>query len=188
VKVEVEPTPLSDLVLVRHQFFDDGRGSFVEAYRRDAFDRAGLPVDFEQVNHSMSHKNVVRGLHMQWQPAMGKLMGVLSGRAYLVAVDIRSSSATLGRWFGIEIAGNDPTQVWAPAGFARGFCALEDNTCLQYFCTAVYNPEGEGAIRWNDPEIGIDWPAADPVVSDKDAAAPSLSEWLGTEGAVSLAS
>jgi dTDP-4-dehydrorhamnose 3,5-epimerase len=188
VKVDVDPTPLRGLVLVRHQSFDDERGSFVETYRRDAFIQAGLPVGFEQVNHSTSRKNVVRGLHMQWRPAMGKLIGILSGRAYLVAVDIRGGSATLGQWFCLELAGGDPTQVWAPAGFAMGFCALEDNTCLQYFCTCVYNPEGEGAIRWNDPDIGIDWPVTETVVSDKDSSAPSLSEWLGTEGAVSLAS
>lgn len=188
MKIYVEKTPIPDLLLVRHQSADDDRGSFVEAYRRDIFADAGLPCDFSQVNQSLSRKNVVRGLHMQWQPPMGKLMSVLAGRGFLVAVDIRRNSLTFGRWFGVELTCRDRTQVWAPAGFARGFCALEDDTWIQYFCTGIYNPAGEGAIRWDDPGIGIDWPVSEPIVSRKDAAAPSLAEWLKTEGAASLAS
>jgi dTDP-4-dehydrorhamnose 3,5-epimerase len=109
---------------------------------------------------------------------MGKLMRVTSGSAFLVAVDIRKGSPTLGRWFGLEVSAANKRQVWAPAGFARGFCVLSDVCEIQYKCTGIYNKRGEGGIRWNDAEIGIEWPIQDPVLSSKDANAPTLREWL----------
>jgi dTDP-4-dehydrorhamnose 3,5-epimerase len=187
MQIHIEKTSIPEVILVRHEVAVDDRGSFLEAYRQDVFAEAGLPRDFPQVNLSSSHRHVVRGLHTQWNPPMGKMMAVLSGRGYLVAVDVRRNSPMLGRWFGIELSPDDRTHVWAPAGFARGFCALEDDTRLQYFCTAVYNPAGEGAIRWNDPEIGIDWPVTSPIVSARDAAAEPLLSWLETDGALALA-
>ena len=112
---------------------------------------------------------------------MAKLMRVLSGTAFLTAVDIRKNSPTLCQWFGVEISSNERRQLFAPAGFARGFCVLSDYAEIQYLCTGVYNHNGESGIRWNDPEIGIEWPVKDPILSSKDENAQSLNEWLNTE-------
>jgi dTDP-4-dehydrorhamnose 3,5-epimerase len=180
--VFLEPTPLPDVVVVRHQVFRDDRGFFMEVYRRDLFEPLGLPAEFVQLNHSRSARGVVRGLHFQWQPAMGKLMRVTSGRAFLVAVDIRKGSPSLGEWFGIELSEDAPRQVWAPAGFARGFAVLSDHAEIEYLCTGTYNQAAESGIRWDDPEIGIEWPLDEldeaPTLSDKDRSAQSLAEWL----------
>ena len=131
-----------------------------------------------QDNHSRSSRGVIRGLHFQWDSPMGKLMRVTVGAAFVVAVDIRKGSPTLGQWYGCEISSEDMLQVWAPAGFARGFCALSDRVEVQYKCTATYNAPCESGIRWNDPEVGIEWPVAEPILSPKDAAAQTLAEWL----------
>lgn len=178
MRIELEETSLPGLVLVRHRVVADHRGFFTEVFRRDELERAGLPAEFRQQNHSGSVRGVVRGLHFQWDPPMGKMMRVTRGTAFLVAVDVRKRSPTLGRWWGMESSEREGVQVWAPAGFARGFCALSDFVEIQYLCTAIYNPNGEGGILWNDPAIGIDWPLADPVLSPKDAEAPTLEEWL----------
>lgn len=176
----LEPTSLPDVVVVRHQVFRDDRGFFMEVYRRDLFEPLGLPGEFVQLNHSRSARGVVRGLHFQWQPPMGKLMRVTAGRAFLVAVDIRKGSPTLGRWFGLELSEEAPRQLWAPAGFARGFAVLSDFAEIQYLCTGTYDATGESGIRWDDPAIGIDWPldeiAGPPVLSDQDRGIPTLSE------------
>jgi dTDP-4-dehydrorhamnose 3,5-epimerase len=158
--------------------FQDSRGFFSETFRADQFKALGLPTEFVQDNHSRSAKGVVRGLHFQWTPPMGKLMRVTAGSAFLVAVDIRKGSPTLGKWVGIEASAENRRQVWAPAGFARGFCALSDGTDIQYKCTGIYNNKAESAIRWNDPAIGIQWPLVDVSVSDKDRNAATLAEWL----------
>jgi dTDP-4-dehydrorhamnose 3,5-epimerase len=128
MRVTTHCTGLPDVMLIEHEVYRDDRGAFVELFRSDTFREAGLPVDFAQFNQSVSARNVLRGLHMQWEPPMGKVMRVVRGRAFLVAVDIRIGSPGLGRWFGIELGGADMRQVWAPAGFARGFCSLEDDT------------------------------------------------------------
>ncbi len=167
--------------------FEDHRGYFMETYRKDIFTELGIPYEFLQDNHSRSVKGVVRGLHFQWQPAMAKLMRVTVGSVFLVAVDIRKGSPTLGQWFGLEVSAENKRQVWAPAGFARGFCVLSDVAELQYKCTAIYNPATEGSIRWDDPQIGIEWPVKAPILSEKDAKAPTLAEWLETPGAEALA-
>src|SRR5215467_8767915 len=138
----------------------------------------GLPHEFVQDNHSRSAKGVLRGLHFQWEPPMGKLMRVTVGSAFLVAVDIRKGSPTLGQWFGLEVSAENRKQVWAPAGFARGFCALSEFVEVQYKCTAIYNSKGESGIRWNDPDIGIEWPITNLQLSEKDRNAPSLAQWL----------
>lgn len=178
MKVSVEPTSIPDVLTVRHQVFEDARGFFMEVYRRDEFERHGLPAAFVQLNHSRSAKGVLRGLHFQWDPPMGKLMRVVSGTAFLVAVDVRKGSPTLGRWFGTRLSAGDPAQIWAPAGFARGFCALSDAVEIQYLCTGVYNAAGEGGILWNDPELAIDWPLERPILSPKDRDLPPLGRWL----------
>jgi dTDP-4-dehydrorhamnose 3,5-epimerase len=181
MEIALEPTPLPDAFVVRHQVFRDERGFFMEVYRRDLFEALGLPGTFVQLNHSRSSRGVVRGLHFQWQPPMGKLMRVTAGRAFLVAVDLRKGSPALGRWFGLELAADDPRQLWAPAGFARGFAVLSEWAEIQYLCTGTYFAGGESGVRWDDPAIGIDWPLADPVLSDKDRRAQTLAEWLERE-------
>jgi dTDP-4-dehydrorhamnose 3,5-epimerase len=147
-------------------------------YRRDAFRDLGLPEQFSQLNHSRSQRNVIRGLHFQFDPPMAKLMRVTEGEAFLVAVDIRHGSPTIGHWVGEVVSAENKRQLWAPAGFARGFCVLSDFAQIEYLCTAVYNPPGETGIRWSDPDVGIDWPVKKPILSRKDSHAQSLSEWL----------
>jgi dTDP-4-dehydrorhamnose 3,5-epimerase len=179
MKVSIVATHLGgDVKVLRPHVHEDRRGWFMESYRADHFREIGLPARFEQDNHSRSSGGVVRGLHFQWDPPMGKLMRVSLGRAFVVAVDIRKGSPTLGRWFGREISAEDKLQVWAPAGFARGFCTLSDVVEVQYKCTATYNAPCETGILWNDPEVGIAWPIHDPVLSDRDARAQTLAEWL----------
>lgn len=178
MKVHIEKTPLPDLLVVSHEFFQDERGFFMEVFRQDVFREAGLPDAFVQFNQSRSSTNVVRGLHFQWAPPMGKLMRVTQGAAFLVAVDLRKGSPTLGKWHGVEVTADSKRQVWAPAGFARGFCVLSDQAEIEYLCTGVYNPSSESGLLWNDPTIGIEWPVTDPILSDKDRKAQSLVEWL----------
>jgi dTDP-4-dehydrorhamnose 3,5-epimerase len=179
---KIEITPLKEVVVLHTQAFGDDRGFFMETYRADQFREMGLPWEFPQDNHSRSAKGVLRGLHFQWDPPMGKLMRVTSGAAFLVAVDIRKGSPTLGRWFGIEVSAENKKQVWAPYGFARGFCALTDGCEVQYKCTGTYNSKAESGIYFADPEIGIKWPIdpAQAATSEKDSKAQSLAEWLAS--------
>ncbi|MBF0288325.1 MAG: dTDP-4-dehydrorhamnose 3,5-epimerase [SAR324 cluster bacterium] len=180
--VKVTRTDIPDLLVISHQVFEDERGFFMEVFRKDLFEEQGLPTNFVQCNHSRSSRGVIRGLHFQWEPPMGKMMRVIHGTAFLVAVDIRKNSPTLGKWWGEEISAKNKKQIWAPAGFARGFCVLSDFAEIQYFCTGVYNPSAESGILWNDPEIGVQWPAVEnPNLSVKDKEAQTLSEWLQTE-------
>lgn len=181
MQLTIESRHLNDVVVIKPEVFEDERGFFMEAFRKDQFTELGLPGEFVQDNHSRSARNVLRGLHFQWEPPMGKLMRVTFGTAFLVAVDIRKNSPTLGQWFGIEISAQNKKQVWAPAGFARGFCVLSDFAEIQYKCTGIYNGAAESGILWNDPEIGIEWPVTDPVLSEKDQKAQTLSEWLKRE-------
>ena len=178
MELTVETTPLPDVCVLHHGLFRDERGFFQEVYRSDRFAALGLPAAFVQVNHSRSSRGVVRGLHFQWEPPMGKLMRVTVGRAFLVAVDVRKGSPALGRWFGTELAAGDGRQVWAPAGCARGFAVLSDHAEIEYLCTGTYNPAAESGIRWDDPELGIEWPVRDPVLSTKDRDAQTLAQWL----------
>lgn len=178
MQIKIESRWLGDVVVVVPEVFQDGRGFFTETFRADQFKALSLTTEFVQDNHSRSAKGVVRGLHFQWDPPMGKLMRVTAGSAFLVAVDIRKGSPTLGKWVGIEASAENRRQVLAPAGFARGFCALSDGTEIQYKCTGIYNNKAESAIRWNDPAIGIQWPLADVTVSEKDRNAATLADWL----------
>jgi dTDP-4-dehydrorhamnose 3,5-epimerase len=178
VEIKIESRFLRDVAVVVPEIFRDSRGFFTETFREDQFKAHGLPVQFVQDNHSRSVKGVVRGLHFQWDPPMGKLMRVSLGSAFLVAVDIRKESPTLGKWVGLEASAENRRQVWAPAGFARGFCVLSDVAEIQYKCTGIYNNKAESGIRWDDREIGIDWPIADVSLSDKDRNAQTLAQWL----------
>ena len=179
MQITIENTPIEDVVVVKSEVFEDERGFFMEVFRKDQFEQNGLPTDFVQLNHSASLKDVVRGLHFQWEPPMGKLMRVTVGTAFLVAVDIRKESPTLGKWFGIEASAENKLQLFAPACFARGFAVLSDYAEIQYMCTGIYGgPKGESGILWNDPEVGIDWPVKDPILSEKDKNAQTLAQWL----------
>jgi dTDP-4-dehydrorhamnose 3,5-epimerase len=174
----VESEHLGAVKVIVPEAFHDERGFFYEVYRHDQFAALGLPTTFVQLNQSGSVRGVVRGLHFQWEPPMGKLMRVTRGRAFLVAVDIRHNSPTCGHWFGIEASDEDRRQLWAPASFARGFCVLSDFAEVQYLCTGNYNARAESGIRWDDPEIGIAWPVREPILSDKDRSAQTLAAWL----------
>lgn len=178
MKLTVEDTPLEGCRILSHEVFEDERGFFMEVFRRDHFLEAGLAADFVQLNHSRSSRGVLRGLHFQWEPPMAKLMRVTVGTAFLVAVDIRVNSPTLGSWVGIEASATNKKQLFAPAGFARGFCVLSEAAEVQYLCTGIYNPSGESGILYNDPDIGIDWPVREPLLSDKDRQAQSFAGWL----------
>ena len=174
----VEATAIPEVRLVRPRLFPDDRGWFAEILRTDQFAELGLPTSFVQVNQSRSARGVVRGLHFQWDPPQGKLMRVVSGRAFMIAADIRPGSPTLGRVVTVEASADEPVLFWAPATFARGFAALSETAEIEYFCTAPYNPASESAIRWDDPNLGISWPVSVPVLSPKDAGAGTLEDWL----------
>ena len=178
MKIKIESRCLSDVVVLVPDVVQDTRGFFMETFRKDEFMDNGLPTDFVQDNHSRSIQGVVRGLHFQWDPPMGKLMRVSLGCAFLVAVDIRRESPTLGDWVGVEASAENRRQVWAPAGFARGFCVLSDAAEIQYKCTGIYSNKGESGIRWDDPKIGVKWPRHDVLLSEKDQTAQTLDEWL----------
>ena len=165
MKLSATRLAIPDVVLLEHEPFEDERGYFMEVFKSEQFRELGLPELFVQFNESRSARNVIRGLHFQWDPPMGKLMRVAEGAAFLVAVDIRHDSPTLGQWVAETISAEDKRQIWAPAGFARGLCALTDKTRVQYLCTATYNGVAESGLRWNDPEIGVAWPVNDPLVS-----------------------
>ena len=187
MKLAATPLAIPDVLLIEHERFEDNRGYFMEVYHRDHFRELGLPPLFVQLNESRSARNVIRGLHFQWEPPVGKLMRVAEGAAFLVAVDIRHDSPTVGQWVGERITAEETRQMWAPAGFARGLCALADNTRVQYLCTATYNGKTDSGILWSDPEIGVSWPVSDPLVSEKDRTAQTLRQWLAKPESKALA-
>jgi len=186
MEFKVESRLLQDVVVLVPDVFQDARGFFMETFRKDKFRDIGLPTEFVQDNHSRSIRGVLRGLHFQWDPPMGKLMRVSLGRAFLVAVDIRKGSPTLGQWVGVEASADNRRQVWAPAGFARGFCVLSEIAEIQYKCTGLYSNKGESGIRWDDPKIGINWPIHDVLLSEKDRTAQTLDDWLSRPESESL--
>jgi len=178
MEIKIECRDLEEVVILVPEIFQDSRGFFMETFREDHFKALGLPHHFVQDNHSRSVKGVVRGLHFQWDPPMGKLMRVSFGTAFLVAADIRKGSPTLGQWTGVVASAENRRQVWAPASFARGFCVLSDVAEIQYKCTEIYNARGESGIRWDDPDVGVRWPLRNVLLSEKDRQAQTLAEWL----------
>lgn len=178
MKFKFEETFIKDVIIVTPNAFEDDRGFFMEVFNIPDFEKVGIPTKYVQMNHSRSIKNVVRGLHFQWDPPMGKIMRVTRGLAFLVAVDIRKNSPTLGKWYGNYFSEINKKQIWAPAGFARGICTMVDNTEVQYLITGEYNPINESEILWNDPDIGIIWPVENPILSNKDKNAKSFKQWL----------
>lgn len=174
----VEETNIPGVKIIQPNVYRDHRGFFLEHFKRSSFEKYNIPSYFLQESHSFSVKNTIRGLHFQWDEPQGKLMRVISGEAFLVAVDIRKGSPTFGLHHSIIVNSTQRTQVWAPAGFARGFCALSDYVEIQYLQTAEYNPEGQSGIRWNDPDLKIIWPTDNPILSGKDGNAGFLSDWV----------
>lgn len=175
--MKATPLAIPAVILFEPRAFEDERGLFFESFNQREFEAAvGHPVTFVQDNHSISRKGVLRGLHFQRSPfAQGKLVRVVHGAAFDVAVDIRQGSPTYGKWVGETLSAQNRRQLWVPEGFAHGFIALEDGTEFLYKTTNFYDKASEGAVRWDDPTIGIDWPMGAPLLSEKDAQAPALS-------------
>jgi len=174
--MRVTPTSLPEVLMLEPKQHDDARGSFMELWREDTLAAAGIRAHFVQTNVSISHKSVIRGLHFQEPDAQDKLIAVLTGVIFDVAVDIRRGSPRFGRWVGVELSAANRRQLWVPRGFAHGFCALTDETRVQYGCTNHFVPEHDRAIRWNDPAIGVEWPVKTPILSTKDDTAPLLAD------------
>lgn len=178
--MQIEETKLAGLFVITPEIKTDRRGKFFELFRADAFARRGIDAQCVQINQSVSTAGVLRGLHFQWDPPLGKLMRVVVGAAFMAAVDIRKRSPTLGQWVGLEISAENKKALWAPPGFAAGFCVSGDVAEVEYFYTALYNLAGEGVIAWNDPALAIPWPVAEPILSDRDAAGRTLDQWLAS--------
>jgi dTDP-4-dehydrorhamnose 3,5-epimerase len=167
--MELINTGISDLWLIKPKVFTDNRGYFFESYNKEVFEKNGLNLNFVQDNQSLSHTGVLRGLHFQNPPfAQGKLVRVITGAVYDVAVDIRKNSPTYGRHFGAELTEENKMMMYIPEGFAHGFLTLRDNTIFAYKCTNVYNKASEDCIKWDDPSIGINWNVDKPLLSEKD--------------------
>jgi dTDP-4-dehydrorhamnose 3,5-epimerase len=177
--MEFEPTRLPEVILIKPRVFGDDRGYFFESWREERFAAAGIPARFVQDNHSHSVEHTLRGLHYQIQQPQGKLVRVTRGAVLDVAVDIRRSSPRYGRWVGVHLSDANHHMLWVPPGFAHGYLALSERIDFLYKCTDYYAPQHERAVRWNDPQIGVQWllPAgAEPILSGKDAAAPLLRD------------
>lgn len=174
--MKIIPTALPDCVVIEPAVFGDERGFFLETWNADRFVERGLSAAFVQSNVSRSSQGVLRGLHYQWPGPQGKLVSVLDGAVYDVAVDIRRGSPTFGQWTSALLSADNKRQMWIPEGFAHGFAVVSETALLSYLCTAVYDRAADAAVRWDDPAIGIDWPISEPQLSAKDAAAPLLAD------------
>ncbi len=174
-----QPTTLPGVIVVKPRIFEDERGFFLESYKRDDFIAAGITDSFVQDNHSFSTRGVLRGIHFQYAPhAQGKLVRTIDGTVWDVAVDLRPDSATFRKWIGVELDSAEGTMLYIPAGYGHAFVVLSEKVHVLYKCTAVYAPQADGGVRWDDPDLAIEWPIEDPVVSGKDAGLPSLAELL----------
>jgi dTDP-4-dehydrorhamnose 3,5-epimerase len=174
--MKVIETDLPGCLVLEPQVFGDGRGFFYESFNRDKFAAIGLAPEFVQGNVSSSSRGVLRGLHYQWPRPQGKLVSVLEGEVWDVAVDIRRGSPTCGRWTAAILSAENRRHFWIPEGYAHGFVTLSERALFTYLCTATYDRDADAGIRWNDGDLAIDWPVSTPVLSDKDAKAPFLAE------------
>ncbi len=174
--MKVEKTSLPGVVVINPTVHGDERGFFMETFHQADFVEAGLPDHFVQDNHSRSAQGVLRGLHFQYPQWQGKLVRVIAGEIFDVAVDVRIDSPTYGQWYGLNISAENKKIIYVPPGYAHGFCVLSELADVVYKCTALYKPKDEIGVRWDDPAIGIDWPVKDPIVSEKDSKAGLLSE------------
>jgi dTDP-4-dehydrorhamnose 3,5-epimerase len=174
--MKVIQTPLPGVLVIEPQVFKDDRGFFLQSYHEKQFWDAGIPETFVQDNHSFSQRGTLRGLHYQLKHPQGKLVRVVSGEIFDVAVDIRQGSPTFGKWVGDVLSAENKKQLYVPQGFAHGFCVLSETADFLYKCTDFYTPGDEYCIRWDDSDININWPIRDPILSAKDGAAPSLKD------------
>lgn len=179
--MEVTPTPIKDAVVIQPRVFGDDRGFFMESWNQKTFCEKGLNLDFVQDNQSRSSRGILRGLHYQNPAPQGKLVRVTAGSVFDVIVDLRRSSQTFGKWFGLELSSANKKMLWVPPGMAHGFLCLEDGTDFLYKCTDLYDPSSEHCLRWDDPEVGISWPLDGivPQLSAKDKNGQSLAETVG---------
>ena len=175
--MKINKTTLKDCLIIEPTVHSDDRGFFLEIHNHEEYSKkAGITYQFVQDNHSRSRKNVLRGLHFQKDKSQGKLVRVVRGEIYDVALDIRPDSETFGLWESVVLTGENKKQFWIPPGFAHGFLVLSDIADVEYKCTDYYYPDKERSILWNDPDLGIDWPSRDPTLSEKDSKAPFLRD------------
>lgn len=174
--MKVGETSLPGCVIIEPAVFGDDRGFFFENWNAERYRQFGLPGKFVQNNVSSSARGVLRGLHYQWPNPQGKLVSVLEGEAYDVAVDIRRGSPTFGRWTAVVLSAENKRQFWIPEGFAHGFAVLSERAIFSYLCTAQYDKAADAGVRWDDAAIGIDWPIDSPLLSEKDGKAPFLAD------------
>lgn len=177
--MEFLPTTIPDVILIQPKVFEDDRGFFMESYQKKAFIDAGIPEDFVQDNHSSSQKATLRGLHYQITHTQGKLVRVVIGEIFDVAVDLRKRSPYYGKWVGVYLSDKNKHQLWIPPGFGHGFFATTSQADVIYKATDYYDKQGERCILWNDPDLAIDWPIPNgltPIISEKDATAPKFKE------------
>lgn len=169
-------TTIPGVFIIEPDVFGDKRGFFMETWKASRYEEIGIREPFVQDNLSFSTRGVLRGLHYQHPHEQGKLVSVVQGEVFDVAVDIRVGSPSFGQWFGVTLSGDNHRQFWVPPGFAHGFCVLSETAYFTYKCTDIYTPSAEGGIAWNDPDIGIEWPLTDVTLSDKDQRYPRLRD------------
>jgi dTDP-4-dehydrorhamnose 3,5-epimerase len=174
--MKVTPTELPEVLLIEPKVHGDSRGFFAETFQARRYAEAGVPGPFVQDNLSRSVRGTLRGLHFQEPKPQGKLVQVLRGTVWDVAVDVRRGSPRFGRWVAVELSESAPRQLWIPPGFAHGFCVLSESADFFYKCTELYSPECERSVAWNDPAIGLPWPVKEPLLSAKDRDAPRLGD------------
>jgi dTDP-4-dehydrorhamnose 3,5-epimerase len=174
----VEPSRIPAVIIFSAKTFPDERGFLLQSWVKHDLDALGIPSHFEQAIQTWSRRGVMRGIHFQWDPPMGKLVRCVRGEIIDVVVDVRHGSPTLGDHLAVELSGTNHRVIWVPPGFAHATFALADDSVVLYECTASHGPGREGGIRWNDPALGIRWPNIPAIVSDKDEKAPTLAEWL----------
>jgi dTDP-4-dehydrorhamnose 3,5-epimerase len=174
--MNIKETNLPGVLILEPKVFSDDRGYFLETWNSTRYEQAGIPGPFVQDNISFSKKGILRGLHFQYPQSQGKLIQVLSGEVLDVIVDIRVGSPTYGQWFGEVLSESNHRQIYVPPGFAHGYCVTSETALFSYKCTDFYNPATEHGIIWNDPDIGIEWPIAQPILSPKDAVYPRLKD------------
>jgi len=166
--MQIKPTPLEGMLILEPRIFEDERGYFMETHHRQRFQSADIDCTFVQDNLSFSKKNVLRGLHFQKTKPQAKLIQAVSGGIFDVGVDLRKGSPTFGKWFGVVLSEENKRQFFVPEGFAHGFCVLSQSAHVAYKCSDFYDPQDEGGLHWSDPDIAIDWPLKDPILSAKD--------------------
>jgi len=174
--MKITETKLSGVLIIEPKVFGDSRGFFKETFQAERYREAGIEYTFVQDNYSRSQKGVLRGLHFQITKPQGKLVSCPKGAVFDVAVDIDPESTTYGQYVGVELTEENHKQLWVPPGYAHGFCVLSETADFQYKCTDYYDPSDEGGVIWNDPDVAIEWPIADPSLSNKDALLPTLAE------------